>query len=86
MNFAIIEVPEGIKKDLPGGLLKGLNDILPSSICVYDAEEVSEDCNIRNAKMRTYRYRMELLENWNKKVDYNIFNSVLNIFLGETSY
>ena len=86
MNFAIIEVPEGIKKDLPEGLLKGLNDILPSSICVYDAEEVSEDCNIRNAKMRTYRYRMELLENWNKKVDYDIFNSVLNIFLGEHDF
>ncbi|MAO70730.1 MAG: tRNA pseudouridine(38-40) synthase TruA [Euryarchaeota archaeon] len=86
MNFAVIEVPEGIKKDLPNGLLKGLNDILPSSICVYDAEEVSDDCNIRNATSRIYRYRMELLENWNKNIDLDYYNGVLNLFLGEHDF
>ena len=86
MNFAIIDVPDGIKNDLPKGLLKGLNDILPSSICVYDAEEVSDKCNIRNAKMRIYRYRMELLEGWEKNIDLEEFNKALNLFLGEHDF
>ena len=82
MNFAIIDVPEGIQKDIPKGLLKGLNDILPSSICVYDAEKVTENCKIRSAKMRTYRYRLDLIEEIGTRVGLNDLKSILNIFLG----
>ena len=86
MNFALIDVPDGIKRDFPQGLLKGLNDILPSSICVYDAEEVSESCNIRIAKMRTYRYRLELLDNWNEKFNIDFLKNALNLFIGKHDF
>ncbi len=86
MNFALIDVPEGIRTDLPQGLLKGLNDILPSSICVYDAEEVSETCNIRIVKLRTYRYRLELLENWSGEFNITDLRNALNIFHGEHDF
>ena len=86
MNFALIDVPEGIRDDIPQGLLKGLNDILPSSICVYDAEEVSETCNIRIAKIRTYRYRLELLKNWNENFNINDLENALNLFHGEHDF
>lgn len=82
MNYALIDVPKGIEDDLPQGLLKGLNDILPSSICVYDANKVDEDCNIRSAKMRTYRYRLEMLEKWNYKLDLKNFKEILKLFSG----
>jgi len=85
MNFAVIDVPEGIEKDIPSGLLKGLNDILPSSICVYDAEKVDEKCNIRSARIRTYRYRLDLIENM-EKIDLNVFKSILNLFLGKHDF
>jgi len=86
MNFALIDVPDGIKRDFPHGLLKGLNDILPSSICIYDAEEVSELCNIRMAKMRTYRYRLELLDNWNGKIEIDLLKNALNLFIGSHDF
>tara|TARA_B100001123_G_C15218229_1_gene990140 strand:+ start:282 stop:1154 length:873 start_codon:yes stop_codon:yes gene_type:complete len=86
MNFALLDVPEGIKNDLPHGLLKGLNDILPSTICVYDAEKVSESCNIRNVNMRTYRYRLDLLENWNKEIKQKELTEALNLFKGEHDF
>jgi tRNA pseudouridine38-40 synthase len=86
MNFALIDVPVGIRRDFPQGLLKGLNDLLPSSICIYDAEEISEECNIRAAKMRTYRYRLELLKEWNHTFDINKLVNALNLFLGEHDF
>ena len=86
MNIAVIDVPDGIKRDFPQGLLKGFNDILPKNICIYDAEEISETCNIRAAKIRTYRYRLELLDNWNYDLKVEELENALNLLKGEHDF
>ena len=82
MNHALIDVPNGIEEDLPHGILKGLNDILPSSICIYDAEKVNDDCNIRLAEIRTYRYRLEMMDKWKSDIDLKKFKDIIRLFLG----
>ena len=64
------------------GFLKAVGHQIPQSISLFDAREVSNDWSPRRAEYRTYRYRMECMEDWIEP-DLEKFQDLCSIFEGE---
>jgi|TARA_Y100000814_G_scaffold284384_1_gene251266 tRNA pseudouridine38-40 synthase len=86
MNIASFDISSEIWES--GGeraMITALNDLLPTDIRVWAAQQVGLDFQTRNAASRTYLYRLQALEGW-PNVTFEELKSWCNIFIGEHDF
>lgn len=86
MNLARCWVPDGILASGNSRILRALNDLLPASICVWGVSEVDARVEVQHASSRTYRYRLEMLEGWDRAVERDAVERLLKLFEGEHDF
>ena len=86
MNIASFDIsPEIWESGGERAMITALNDLLPTDIRVWAAQQVALNFQTRNASSRTYLYRLQALEGWpNATVDE--LNSWCKIFIGEHDF
>ena len=67
------------------GFINAVNDQLDGDIVVWAADQASENWNPRRAESRSYRYRLEGLDDW-RAVDEDSFQKWLDIFTGKQDF
>jgi len=67
------------------GFVKAVGHQIPKSISLFDAREVAGDWSPRRALNRTYRYRMECMENW-VEPELDEFKELCSLFSGEHNW
>ena len=87
MNLATCWVPDSITlSDGKHRILRAINDLLPAMIRIWDAVELSADVEIRHANHRTYRYRLEALDDWEQMIEFNQVEEALRLFEGRHDF
>ncbi len=86
MNVAAIDISaeywDGMNEK---GFINAVNDQLDGDIVVWAADRAPENWTPRRAESRSYRYRLESLDDW-RDVDEDSFQQWLNIFVGKQDF
>jgi len=86
MNIASFDIsPEIWESGGERAMITALNDLLPTDIRVWAAQQVDSDFQTRNASSRTYLYRLQALEGWSD-VTVEELKSWCKIFIGEHDF
>ena len=86
MNIASFDIsPEIWESGGERAMITALNDLLPTDIRVWAAQQVALDFQTRNASSRTYLYRLQALEGWPNATVEDL-NSWCNAFIGEHDF
>ena len=86
MNIASFDISSEIwESGGERGMITALNDLLPTDIRVWAAQQVDTDFQTRNAASRTYLYRLQALEGW-PDVTVDQLKSWCSIFIGEHDF
>ena len=64
------------------GFIRAVGHQIPESISIFDAKRVDDNWSARISTGRTYRYRMECMENW-KVPDLDFFTELCALFEGQ---
>jgi len=67
------------------GFINAVNDQLDGDIVVWAADKASENWSPRRAESRSYRYRLEGLDDW-REVEEDVFQKWLDIFVGKHDF
>lgn len=66
----------------PGGFMRAVGHQIPSSISLFDVKRVDENWSARTSNGRTYRYRMECMNDWIEP-DIDFFTRLCSLFEGQ---
>lgn len=66
----------------PDGFMRAVGHQVPPTISLFDVKRVDENWSARTSTGRTYRYRMECMEDWTEP-DLDIFTSLCALFEGQ---
>ena len=87
MNLARIDLPTEVARSIEEtNLLRAMNDNLPIGMVVWSARGISEKAHIRYPTSRHYLFRTEVMHDWPREVDAEIFAEACSLFEGEHNF
>jgi len=87
MNLARIDLPAEVARSIEEtNLLRAMNDNLPIGMVVWSARGIPEDAHIRYPTARHYLFRTEVMHDWPREVDTEIFAEACSLFEGEHDF
>ena len=87
MNLARIDLPTEVARSIEEtNLLRAMNDNLPIGMVVWSARGISEKAHIRYPTSRHYLFRTEVMHDWPREVDAEVFAEACSLFEGEHNF
>ena len=87
MNLARIDLPAEVARSIEEtNLLRAMNDNLPIGMVVWSARGIPEEAHIRYPTSRHYLFRTEVMHDWPREVDTEIFAEACSLFEGEHDF
>ena len=87
MNLARIDLPSEVAGPIEeANLLRAMNDNLPIGMVTWRARGIPEKTRIRHSTSRHYLYRTEVMHDWPREVDAEVFAEACSLFVGNHDF
>ena len=87
MNLARIDLPTEVARPIEEtNLLRAMNDNLPIGMVDWSARSIPEKTRIRYSTSRHYLFRTEVMHDWPREVDAEVFAEACALFEGEHDF
>ena len=87
MNLARIDLPRSVSKKIsPDSIVRALNDHLPKGAVAISANRAPHNSRVRYADLRNYLYRLDTIEEWPSKFEYDAILEACSLVEGKHDF
>ena len=87
MNLARIDLPRSVSEKIsPDSMVRALNDHLPKGAVAISANRAPHNSRVRYADSRSYLYRLDTIEEWPSKFEYDAILEACSLVEGKHDF
>ena len=87
MNLARIDLPRSVSEKIsPDSVVRALNDHLPKGAVAISANRAPHNSRVRYAYSRSYLYRLDTIEEWPSKFEYDAILEACSLVEGKHDF